>query len=869
MNTVQNVQVLNDRQVLVVAGDYEIVQQVRLSLRGRGFTVANVLSHRDATFALDKNRYDLIMVDARMHDRHSGDATLVMIANQSLHPPIVAFALDGATVDAGSVETIVESLDEQNIRRGVMKALKMPVLELIELAPQKVVTAELSRSDEELQTLFALGRSLTEVLNLSEVLNRIVEAARRLTNAEEGMILLPDAESGELWLRAKVGIDVEVARNFRIRTQDTLAGSVFRDGKPLLIAEQGPQKVKTEYFVNALLYVPILLRGNPIGVLGVSNRNKHDVFEGKHQDLLTNLASYAAVAIENARVHEESVKQARELKALVDASQVINSSVALERTLTNICEQLIQVLGVNRSAILEWDRDRDCLWTIAQSERTIWQAGREPRIELSSRPAIARAIEKGKPFLTDANSRRLASEVPILEVHGAEAMLFLPIVATGGAIGGVFAYYIHAPNHELDQNRLQQAQRLALQALVQMVDRVTQDTESTFRLMEQISHCLGADWCECAYLTQDKRVLALRLAAGSGFWLSRPSPCLQLADFPDLRQALQRGTTINYQAEHGTQPGAAELLGLVRSKALLGLPLVNRGQTQGIALFAEGERGVAFRAHEIDLARAIVGQASTALENARLVHDLEASLRELRETQGRLIQTARLSAMGELAAAVAHQINNPLTTIVLDTELMLLSEKQDSPRYEQLTAISRAGKRAAGVVRRLLTAARPVNQEAKTELIDVGMTVHDVIALVKGHMQRDGVQLSERLPSKPLPRVAALPGQLDDIWLNLLLNARDALNGRTDARIDVELNYEPNSDLLDVIVKDNGPGIPEHIREDIFKPFFTTKPAGEGTGLGLHICRQVIEQVGGRISVTSSPEAGTRFLVQLPVAREE
>jgi GAF domain-containing protein len=269
-----------------------------------------------------------------------------------LHPPVIVVALNGGMPDEAFVEaeTVIRAIDEESIQRGVMEALRIPAIQMTQTTTESAALTTPEAHLEELHTLFALGRSLTEVLNLSEVLNRVVEAARRLTNAEEGMILLPDGDAGQLMLRAKVGIDVEVARNFRVKTQDTLAGTVFSGGQPLLIGEQGPQKVKTEYFVNSLVYVPILLKGKPIGVLGVNNKNKHDVFNSRHQELLLNLASYAAIAIENARIHEESLKQARELKALVDASQVINSSVALDQTLPNICEQSNGLAGGPRAA---------------------------------------------------------------------------------------------------------------------------------------------------------------------------------------------------------------------------------------------------------------------------------------------------------------------------------------------------------------------------------------------------------------------------------------------------------------------------------------------------------------------------------------
>jgi two-component system NtrC family sensor kinase len=285
-------------------------------------------------------------------------------------------------------------------------------------------------------------------------------------------------------------------------------------------------------------------------------------------------------------------------------------------------------------------------------------------------------------------------------------------------------------------------------------------------------------------------------------------------------------------------------------------------------VFGDTERSRTFSKREVDMGSAVVAQAATSLENARLMHDLELSFQELQDTQERLIQTARLSAMGELAAAVAHQVNNPLTTIVVDTELMLSDEPADSRNYNSLQAVLRAGKRAASVARRLLAISRRHDPEEPFSPIEVIDTIKGVITLTKSHLERSHVKVIANLPSEPLPPVYAVHGQLDDVWLNLILNAHDALAGRTDGCITVDASYTFGNTYLEINVADNGPGIPEHIMSEIFKPFFTTKPPGEGTGLGLHICRQVIERVNGNISVESTPGNGTKFRVRLPVQLE-
>ncbi|MBZ0290016.1 MAG: HAMP domain-containing histidine kinase, partial [Anaerolineae bacterium] len=207
--------------------------------------------------------------------------------------------------------------------------------------------------------------------------------------------------------------------------------------------------------------------------------------------------------------------------------------------------------------------------------------------------------------------------------------------------------------------------------------------------------------------------------------------------------------------------------------------------------------------------------------------------------------------------------------ILVDTELMLLDEPQNSRNYRSLVAISRAGKRAASVVRRLLATARPAEENAPIERIDVVDTIEGILSLVRQHIESDRIRVLSRFPEVRPPAVWSVQGQLDDIWLNLLLNAHDALVGRENAQVGIEVEYTRGQPYIDVVVWDNGPGIPKDIQTEIFKPFFTTKPVGEGTGLGLHISRQVVERVGGEISVESAEEAGTRFLVRLPVKEVE
>jgi PAS domain S-box-containing protein len=186
------------------------------------------------------------------------------------------------------------------------------------------INQQLERRVQELSTLHSIGKAVTSSLNLEQVLNRIVEAAVFLTNAEESFLLLVDEESDDLYMRAGKGLGEKGARGFRIKVEDTIAGEVVKTGRPVNIggADQDSYKIKTGYLVKSLLSVPLKLRDRVIGVLSVDNMvatgrpfTAHDV------ELLSSLADYAAVAIGNARLYQRAEDRAEELAQTLEARE--------------------------------------------------------------------------------------------------------------------------------------------------------------------------------------------------------------------------------------------------------------------------------------------------------------------------------------------------------------------------------------------------------------------------------------------------------------------------------------------------------------------------------------------------------------------
>jgi len=226
-----------------------------------------------------------------------------------------------------------------------------------------------------------------------------------------------------------------------------------------------------------------------------------------------------------------------------------------------------------------------------------------------------------------------------------------------------------------------------------------------------------------------------------------------------------------------------------------------------------------------------------------------------------LLQAQRLSSVGELASSVAHEFNNILTTIINYAKIGMRAPNNPS-QAQAFEKILRSGQRASTIVNSMLGFAR--NNATHRELTDIVPLVEEAIILTEKDLGKHRVTIEKRFHGRPMGYVAA--GQIEQILVNLILNARQAMP--TGGRLKIEVRDNAAGDTVEIKIADTGVGIaPENLRQ-IFEPFFTTKIPDEsgrgGTGLGLSVCRQIIEQHHGRIRVESVVGKGSTFIVKLP-----
>jgi len=235
-------------------------------------------------------------------------------------------------------------------------------------------------------------------------------------------------------------------------------------------------------------------------------------------------------------------------------------------------------------------------------------------------------------------------------------------------------------------------------------------------------------------------------------------------------------------------------------------------------------------------------------------------------------RTAQMASIGELAAGVAHEVNNPMTGIINFAQILLDDSEKDSLQAELLGRIVNEGERIAVIIKNLLAFSR--ESKTENEPIDIKQVIHDTLTLVEHQFAKDGIRIDTKY-SENLGQLVGNFTQLQQVVLNLLSNARFALNERypnSSSDKIIEISCEPSINdqgkpATQICIKDSGTGIPQGILKKLFDPFFTTKPSGEGTGLGLSITYGIVRDHGGIIKVDSRMHQYTKMIVELPDLR--
>lgn len=327
----------------------------------------------------------------------------------------------------------------------------------------------------------------------------------------------------------------------------------------------------------------------------------------------------------------------------------------------------------------------------------------------------------------------------------------------------------------------------------------------------------------------------------------------------EAEQQLEAGIVDWVIAEKKTVviPDLEHMLSRSSARNFVIVPLILRSEGIGIYMIHTEKPQQEFSNQDVQLLSVLANQAAVGVENWRNHLQLVKVNDELKAAQAQMVQAAKLAAIGELAAGIAHEIKNPLQVLMLHLELV----QAGKPLPNWVEMFSKQVKRLSDITLRLMNFARNAAEDVPMEPISVNKALEDIIAMVQHEFTGAGIEFDIAY-GQQLPPVTGNANYLQQVFLNLLINARDAMpKGGT-----ISIATALTGFHISIRIADTGSGIPKEIQEKIFKPFFSTK--GErGTGLGLAICSKIVVQHRGEIKVESSPGAGTAFTIFLPVWR--
>jgi signal transduction histidine kinase len=599
------------------------------------------------------------------------------------------------------------------------------------------------------------------------------------------------------------------------------------------------------------------------------------------EQLLNIVANQVAIAVENSRLYEGVVRRAAEQESLVEAGHLLSSSLQVDEVLQRFTELVRSRLGVDVVRI--WLHEAGTEYRMAAQAGLAEKPAHSRRRFAPGEGAVGWLMEHLAPLvLPDLLVDPRFREREWAQAEGLVSFVGVPLVLDNLPIGVLLCWSRQRREFQDDEVRL--AQALGTSAAVGLRNaRLHEETQLRLRHTEtlvSVSQAVGSTLDLSEVLRRTTREMVRALGADTGIaWLLTPTRdrFVPLVGYHVPKDLLNKAAlaalkvddpffaSVGGLAEPVTvTDGAAvpwterSIPALMEYRSLLIQPVRWKGQLIGAFSVLWVREPHRFTPEELRLTEGIALQGALAVENSRLYEGVKQQMTELKQTQAQLVQSTKLAAIGELAANIAHEINNPLTTVLGFASFIAERLKPEDPMREELTLIQDEASRARDIVRDLLQFSR--QRDFMPETANLNHVLDQVVTMVRRQGAFGIVSVAEEY-APDLPTVEVDVSRIKQVFLNIINNAVYVMpNGGT-----LTVRTKADHRGVRVELEDTGPGIaPEH-RDRIFDPFFTTKPEVSGTGLGLSVSLGIVQSHGGTIEVLSEVGKGTTFTVVLPL----
>lgn len=712
-------------------------------------------------------------------------------------------------------------------------------------------------------------------LRLHEVIRRAEEMLKRAFGASKVKMLLLDEKSEE-FMEYVSGSEGESVR--RVVMGGTLEKSALEIGHSLRIGniEKHSRYVSGGESIAAKMVVPMRFRGNAVGIVSLESQQQ-GAFSDQDEKIITVFASQMASMVVSIRLNSEIRRRANNMFQINEVVQDILGLGDVHHIASHTAALLAEKFGYEMVLVMLLDVEEEEL--IAEGIAGSHTQGVPKGFRFAKTLGIpGEVMENGESVLL-LSARLDPSYVPIpgwnpgsgiwaplregkkifgvISVEDRQADKLdrddmVVIEAIAGILSSVLTNARQYDQLERNVQRLEAVRATALDIGTDLdLDTLLKQAVNRVRLL------LDARGAELGFIDEAKE--EVRVLVSENPW----------QDYTGYSFAFMEGITGRVAAtgkpllvlDFNNWGGRSESVYKAPFSTVAGVPLKLMGEVIGTLTVQDDRPTRSFSQEDLRTLELLAPQLAVFIRNARLYQELEERMDAQRLAEERLVRSTKLAAVGEMAAAVAHELNNPLTTVTGFTELILEGMDKDSPEHEDMSLVLSEAQRSREVVRRLLDFSR------QSEILRVDTDLNEIITMVLQlvhHLAQTSNIKVRMVLWDDIPMIRADRNQMQQVILNLVHNAIYAMPKGGELVVQSALEERNESMWLVIEVADTGVGISEENMSKIFEPFFTTKPSGEGTGLGLSVSYSIISEHGGYIEVASQEDEGAVFKIWLP-----